>query len=48
MGRAPAKGTHHEYVGRSGAANRAGVRVAPRLARVVYEWERDAAERHDP
>ena len=38
-GGAPAKGAHQEYVGRSGAANRAGVRVAPRSARVVYEWD---------
>ena len=35
----PAKGTHLEYLGRSGAANRAGVRVAPRSARVVFEWD---------
>ena len=35
----PAKGTHHEYVGRSGAASRAGVRVAPRSPRVVYQWD---------
>ena len=32
------KGTHQEYVGRLGAINRAGVRVAPRDARVVYSW----------
>ena len=38
-GGAPAMGAHHEYVGRAGAANRAGVRVAPRSARVVYEWD---------
>ena len=38
-GGAPAKGTHLEYVGRSGAANRPGVRVAPRSPRVVYEWD---------
>ena len=38
-GGAPAKGTHHEYVGRSGAANRTGVRVAPRSPRVVYQWD---------
>ena len=38
-GGAPAKGTHHEYVGRAGAASRAGVRVAPRSPRVVYEWD---------
>ncbi len=38
-GAAPAKGTHHEYVGRSGAASRAGVRVAPRSPRVVYQWD---------
>ncbi len=37
--RAPAKGAHQEYVGRSGAASRPGVRVAPRSARVVYEWD---------
>ena len=38
-GGAPAKGTHHEYVGRSGAASRAGVRVAPRSNCVVYHWD---------
>jgi CRISPR-associated protein Csb2 len=38
-GGGPAKGTHLEYVGRSGAANRPGVRVAPRSASVVYEWD---------
>ena len=30
---------HQEYVGRSGAASRAGVRVAPRTPRVVYQWD---------
>ena len=40
-GGAPAKGTHHEYVGRSGALSRAGVRVAPRPPppHVVYQWD---------
>ena len=38
-GGAPAKGAHHEYVGRSGALSRAGVRVAPRSPRVVYQWD---------
>ena len=38
-GGAPAKGTHHEYVGRTGALSRAGVRVAPRSPRVVYQWD---------
>ena len=32
------KGTHLEYVGRLGAINRAGARVAPRDPRVVYLW----------
>ena len=32
------KGTHQEYVGRLGAVNRAGARVAPRDPRVVYSW----------
>ena len=32
------KGTHQEYVGRLGAINRAGPRVAPRDPRVVYSW----------
>ena len=32
------KSTHQDYVGRSGALNRAGVRVAPRNTRVVYSW----------
>ena len=38
-GNAPAKGSHHEYVGRSGAASRPGVRVAPRSPCVVYQWD---------
>ena len=38
-GGAPARGTHLEYVGRSGAASRPGVRVAPRSPGVVYEWD---------
>ena len=32
------RGTHQEYMGRLGAVNRAGVRVAPRDPRVVYAW----------
>ncbi len=32
------KSAHQEYVGRSGAVNRSGVRVAPRDPRVVYAW----------
>ena len=32
------KGSHQEYVGRSGVLNRAGARVAPRDPRVVYSW----------
>ena len=32
------KSAHQEYVGRSGALNRSGVRVAPRDPRVVYAW----------
>ena len=32
------KGTHQEYVGRLGAVNRAGARVAPRDPRIVYSW----------
>jgi len=38
-GGAPAKGAHQEYVGRSGALSRAGVRVAPRSPHVVYQWD---------
>ena len=38
-GGAAAKGSHHEYVGRTGVLSRAGVRVAPRSASVVYSWE---------
>ena len=34
-----AKGTHQEYVARSGALHRPGVRVAPRDPRIVYQWE---------
>ncbi len=33
-----AKGSHQEYVGRSGGLSRAGVRVAPRSPCVVYQW----------
>ena len=36
------EGTHQEYVARSGALHRPGVRVAPRNARVVYQWDRTA------
>ena len=32
------KKTHQEYVGRSGALNRSGVRVSPRDPRIVYSW----------
>ena len=42
--RPPANGSHHEYVGRSGALSRGGVRVAPRSPRVVYSWERQKPE----
>ena len=38
-GGAAAKGSHHEYVGRTGVLSRAGVRVAPRSASVAYSWE---------
>ncbi len=38
-GGSAAKGSHHEYVGRSGALSRAGVRVAPRSPHIVYSWE---------
>ena len=34
-----ASGAHQEYVGRSGALSRAGVRVAPCYPHVVYSWE---------
>ena len=34
-----AKGSHQEYVGRSGGLSRAGVRVAPRSPCVVYQWD---------
>ena len=33
------KRTHQEYVTRSGALHRPGVRVSPRNPRIVYEWE---------
>jgi len=36
------KGSHQEYVGRSGVLNRAGSRVAPRDSRVVYLWSVEA------
>lgn len=32
------KKTHQEYVGRSGALNRSGVRVSPRDPHIVYSW----------
>ena len=34
-----AKGSHQEYVGRSGGLSRAGVRVVPRSPCVVYQWD---------
>ena len=37
-----AKRTHQEYVARSGALHRPGVRVSPRNPRVVYLWEKKA------
>lgn len=43
-GDSAAKGSHQEYVGRSGALNRAGVRVAPRSPHVVYSWEGQAPD----
>lgn len=33
------KSAHQEYVGRSGALNRSGVRVTPRDPCVVYAWD---------
>ena len=36
------KSAHQEYVGRSGALNRSGVRVTPRDPRVVYAWNIEA------
>lgn len=35
----PAKGTHQEYVARSGALFRPGVRVSARNPNVVYRWD---------
>ena len=32
--------THQEYVARSGALHRPGVRLAPRDPRIVYQWEK--------
>lgn len=43
-GDSAAKGSHQEYVGRAGALNRAGVRVAPRSPRIVYSWEGQAPD----
>ena len=43
-GGAPAKASHHEYVGRSGTLSRAGVRVVPRSPQVVYLWEGETPE----
>ena len=39
------KATHQEYVGRSGALNRAGVRVAPRSPFIVYSWDTESPDR---
>ena len=36
------KATHQEYIGRSGALVRPGVRLVPRDPRVVYEWAEQA------
>ena len=36
---APAKGTHQEYIARTGAKIRPGVRVALRQSYVVYRWD---------
>ena len=41
----PEKGTHQEYVGRSGVLNRAGARVAPRDPRIVYSWNVESPAR---
>lgn len=35
----PVGNTHQEYLARKGVQIRPGVRVAPRVPRVVYEWE---------
>ena len=43
-GESATKGTHHEYVGHSGALSRAGVRVAPRYPHVAYSWEVEPPE----
>ena len=37
-----AKSTHQEYAARSGAQVRPGVRVSPRRAEIVYEWNVEA------
>ena len=39
------KSTHQEYVGRSGALNRPGVRVTPRSPFVVYSWNTESPDR---
>ena len=39
------KSTHQEYVGRTGALIRPGVRVTPRHPRVVYLWNPSPPER---
>ncbi len=39
------KSTHQEYVGRSGALNRPGVRVTPRSPVVVYSWNTESPDR---
>ena len=40
-GGGPSKSTHQEYIGRSGALVRAGVRVAPWKPRIAYVWDRE-------
>ena len=43
-GGAAAKWSHHEYLGRSGARSRAGVRVSLRYPGVVYSWDVEPPE----
>ena len=35
----PKKNTHQEYLARAGALSRPGVRVAPRMPKIVYRWD---------
>ena len=39
------RATHHEYIARSGALNRPGVRVSPRYPEIFYSWDVEPPEK---